>query len=54
VNGQVAVGSLVRATVASLAASGLVLLCWVLIAPAAAQAAFGPESFEAGTCVNNS
>jgi hypothetical protein len=51
--GQIAIGSLVRAKVASLAAGGLVLLCCALIAPAAAQAAFGPESFEAATCVNN-
>jgi hypothetical protein len=52
--GQIAIGSLVRAKVASLAAGGLALLCCALMAPAAAQAAFGPESFEAGTCVNNS
>jgi hypothetical protein len=52
--GQIAIGSLVRAKVASLAAGGFVLLCCALIAPAAAQAAFGAESFEAGTCVNNS
>ncbi|HST32119.1 MAG TPA: hypothetical protein VLJ80_01240 [Solirubrobacteraceae bacterium] len=52
--GQIAIGSLVRAKVASLAAGGSILLCCALMAPAAAQAAFGPESFEAGTCVNNS
>ncbi len=51
---QIAIGSLVRAKAASFAAGGLILLCCALIAPAAAQAAFGPESFEAGTCVNNS
>ncbi len=51
---QVASGSLVRAKVASFATGGLILLCCALITPAAAQAAFGPESFEAGTCVNNS
>jgi hypothetical protein len=51
---QIAIGSLVRAKVASLSAGGLAVLCCALIAPAAAQAAFGPESFEAGTCVNNS
>jgi hypothetical protein len=51
---QIASGSLVRAKVASFATGGLILLCCALIAPAAAQAAFGPESFEAGTCVNNS
>ncbi len=47
---QIAIGSLVRAKVASLVAGGSALLCCALIAPAAAQAAFGPESFEAGTC----
>jgi len=50
---QIAIGSLVRAKAASLAAGGSVLLCCLLMAPAGAQAAFGPESFEAGTCVNN-
>jgi hypothetical protein len=51
--GQIAIGSFVRAKAASLAVGGLVLLCCLLMAPAGAQAAFGPESFEAGTCVNN-
>jgi len=49
---QIAIGSLVRAKAASLAAGGLVLLCCALIAPAAARAAFGvtESNFEAGTC----
>ncbi len=51
--GQIAIGSsLVRAAITSVALGGLVLLCCTLIAPSAAQAAFGPEVFEDGTCIN--
>ncbi|MFI4989603.1 MAG: hypothetical protein ACHQHO_01635 [Solirubrobacterales bacterium] len=51
--GQIAIGcSRVRAAVASLAAAALILLGSALIPPTAAQAAFGPEVFEDGSCVN--
>ncbi|MEA2140482.1 MAG: hypothetical protein QOC91_581, partial [Solirubrobacteraceae bacterium] len=42
-----------RAATASFAIAACVVLGSALLLAGAAQAAFGPESFEAGTCINH-